>query len=67
MKRFDLIEILDEVQMAKRNANGMAKLAMAMECMEKDDVWHTMSESAADNAWRIGVAEKKLKKLLEEG
>ena len=67
MERFELVEILDDVRLAKSGASGIASLALGMHCLERDDAWHVLYGAASDAAERLFSAETKLKRLLEEG
>lgn len=66
MDEFELVETLDDVQLAKSSANGLSELALSMSLTD-GDAWRIVYGSALDAAVLLAAAEEKLKKLIKEG
>lgn len=65
MDKFELIEALDELRLAKMRAAGVSRLALGMHCLDKDDAWYVACDSMAKAEKSLAMVEERLTKVID--
>lgn len=65
MDKFELIEVLDELRLAKMRTAGLSRFALGMHCLEKDDAWYVAYDSMAKAEKSLALVEEKLAKAID--